>query len=178
MKFITPANDPWRTVVGDDGPMVTITCAPNRLLTLLQWHSVSHHWPTGMPVGVALGNDHDIEDLVPDLPRLGLVVLDFPKWVDGRAYTQAHLLRQRYGFKGEVRATGAVLVDMMPLLQRNGFDAVVLRGDQSREAAERALGFFPGFYQGDVREHRPRFALSPEEQRAQAPDFVQQGASI
>ena len=178
MKFVNKSQDPWRTVVGDDGPMVTITCAPHLLLGLLQWRSVSHHWPAGMAVGVMLDNDHEVEDLAADLSRIALVVLNFPKWVDGRAYTQAHLLRQRYRFGGEIRATGEVLVDMLPLLRRNGFDAVVLRADQSRDAAERALGFFPGFYQGDVREHRPRFALSAHEQRLQAPDFLQQGASI
>ena len=178
MKFVHKSQDPWRTVSGDDGPMVTITSAPYRLLGWLQWLSVRHHWPVGMPVGVAFDNDHDIEQVEADLPRLALIALAFPKWVDGRAYTQAHLLRQRYAFEGELRATGDVLVDMLPLLQRNGFDAVVLRGDQSRDAAERALSFFPGFYQGDVREHRPHFAIPLEQQRAQAHDFLQQGASI
>ena len=61
---------------------------------------------------------------------------------------------------GEIRATGDVLVDMMSLLHRTGFDAVALRGDQDRAAAERALGFFAarGHYQGDVRQPRPAFA--------------------
>jgi uncharacterized protein (DUF934 family) len=84
--------------------------------------------------------------------------LHFPKWVDGRAYSQARLLRMRLRYGGEVRATGDVLVDMLPLLQRTGFDAVVLRHDQSIEAAERALGFFPGHYQGDAQDNRPLFA--------------------
>jgi len=70
-------------------------------------------------------------------------VLQFPKWVDGRAYTQARLLRRRYRFAGEVRAIGDVLVDMVLLLQRTGFDAAVLRRDQSLDAADRALMFFP-----------------------------------
>ena len=103
-------------------------------------------------------NDADIEELEDDLPRLGLVVLQFPKWTDGRAYSQAHLLRARYRFKGEVRAQGEVLVDMMPLLARTGFDAVVLRGDQKRESAQRALGFFAGHYQGDTLQPQPLFA--------------------
>jgi uncharacterized protein (DUF934 family) len=86
--------------------------------------------------------------------------LNFPKWTDGRAYTQAHILRKRFRFGGEIRATGDVLVDMMPLMARTGFDAVVLRGDQDRVAAERALGFFAarGHYQGDVQVTKPVFA--------------------
>jgi uncharacterized protein (DUF934 family) len=87
------------------------------------------------------------------------VALSFPKWVDGRAYSQARLLRMRYRFPREIRATGEVLVDMLPLLARTGFDAALLRGDQSLVHARRALGFFAeGHYQGDVRETRPRFA--------------------
>ena len=83
MKFIQYAQDPWHTVHGDDGPMVTITPKPNLLLTWLQWHSVCHHWPVGMPVGVIVENDQDVRELEADLPRLGLIALRFPKWVDG-----------------------------------------------------------------------------------------------
>ena len=62
-------------------------------------------------------------------------------------------------FRGEIRATGEVLVDMMPLLQRTGIDAVVLRGDQNQASAERALSFFEqGHYQGDALDHHPLFA--------------------
>ena len=176
MKFIQPTQDAWHRVQGDDGPMVTITPAPHQLLTWLQWHSVRHHWPAGMPVGVIVDNTQDTRELEADLPRLGLVVLQFPKWVDGRAYSQAHLLRSRYRFTGEIRAIGEVLVDMLPLLQRTGFDAVVLRADQSREAAERALNFFPGHYQGDVREHRPIFARPSDDGAPR--EFINAGASI
>ena len=86
-----------------------------------------------MPVGLKLANDADVEDVAADLPRFALVALHFPKWVDGRAYSQARLLRSRYRFKGEVRATGEVVVDMVPLLARTGFDAVVLRSGKSVE---------------------------------------------
>jgi uncharacterized protein (DUF934 family) len=178
MKFIDKSKDVWHTVTGEDGPMVTLTPAPYSLLTLTQWHGVRSTWPVNMPVGVVYANDADIEELEGDLPRLSLVALQFPKWMDGRAYSQAHLLRSRYRFKGEVRAVGEVLVDMMPLLQRTGFDAVALRGDQSLDAADRALRFFPGHYQGDVRDPRPLFARPPGEENSNAEDFVNAGASI
>ncbi len=177
MKFIDAPKDRWHTLTGEDGPLVTITPAPYLLLTLLQWHAVREQWPADMPVGVIFPNDADIETLAPDLPRLSLVALQFPKWVDGRAYSQAHLLRSRLRFKGEVRATGEALVDMLVLMQRTGFDAVVLRADQSRDAAERALSFFPGHYQGDVNEHRPLFAR-PAGQEVAADAFNQAGSSI
>ncbi|WP_372527191.1 DUF934 domain-containing protein [Piscinibacter sp.] len=178
MKFIDTHSDPWHTITGEDGPMVTLTPTPHSLLTLAQWNGVKHQWPADAPVGVAFPNDADIEDLAEDLPRLTLVALPFPKWVDGRAYSQARLLRSRYRFSGQVRATGEVLVDMLPLLKRTGFDAVVLRADQSIDAAERALRFFPGHYQGDAQEPRPLFARPAGEEYASAEDFVQAGASI
>lgn len=111
---------------------------------------------------VLVPNDFDIEALEPLLAGLKVIALHFPKWVDGRAYSQARLLRSRYGFAGEIRAVGEVLVDMLPLMQRTGFSQAQLRADQKRAAAERALGFFPSHYQGDVVEHRPLFARAPE----------------
>jgi uncharacterized protein (DUF934 family) len=111
-----------------------------------------------MPVGVVVANTVDVEILADDLPRWSLVALQFPKWTDGRAYSQARLLRARLRYTGEVRATGEVLVDMLPLLQRSGFDAVLMRPDQKRDAARRALRYFAGHYQGDVVQPRPLFA--------------------
>ena len=181
MKFINAHDkprDPWHTIDGDDGPMVTLTPAPFSLLTLLQWRGVRSHWPDGMPVGVLLANDLEVTEITDDLPRLSLIALQFPKWVDGRAYSQARLLRSRYRYTGQIRAVGEVLVDMLPLLQRTGFDAVTMRADQSRDAAERALGFFNGHYQGDALDNRPLFALPPGTLEAREREFVNAGASI
>ena len=179
MKFIDPKHDRWHRLSGEDGPIVTLTPVSHGLLSLRQWHSVRAHWPAGLPVGVVLANDVDLRDIAPDLARLDLVVLQFPKWTDGRAYSQARLLRSRHRYAGELRAVGEVLVDMLPLLQRTGFDAVALRADQSVEVAERALGFFPAYYQGDTRQPKPVFARSADELRsAVQPEFNQQGASI
>ena len=155
MKFIDRSTDPWLLLPDSEiaGP------APKRLLTLAQWEAVREHWPADVPVGVLLPNTADVQTLAADLPRIALVALEFPKWVDGRAYSQAHVLRARLRYAGEVRATGDVVVDMMPLLQRCGVDAVVLREGQRQSSAERALGFFPmGHYQGDVLQPQPHFA--------------------
>jgi uncharacterized protein (DUF934 family) len=164
LHFIDSATDRWTAAPADEASPAAVA---HRLLTLAQWQAVRGTWPAGVAVGVVVPNDVDIEDLAGDLPRLALVALQFPKWIDGRAYSQARLLRTRLRFRGEVRATGDVVVDMAPLLQRTGFDAVVLRAGQRIETAQRALGFFPaghgreggpGYYQGDVLEPRPRFA--------------------
>ena len=157
MKFIDRSTDPWLLLPDSEiaGP------APHRLLPLAQWEAVREHWPADVPVGVLLPNTADVEELAADLPRMALVALEFPKWVDGRAYSQARVLRTRLRYRGEIRATGDVVVDMMLLLQRTGFDAVVLREGQKRSSAERALGFFPAFYQGDVLQPQPVFARQP-----------------
>jgi uncharacterized protein (DUF934 family) len=150
MKLVDLHNDPWHALGGDDGPPVTITPAPHLLLDLGSWHAVRAHWPAGVRVGVKLPNDQDPADLAADLPRLSLITLHFPKWTDGRAYSQAHLLRVRLKFGGELRAVGDVVADMMPLLHRTGFDAVVLRADQRPEVARSAMGYFDAFYQADA----------------------------
>ncbi len=180
MQFISTPHDPWHTAGGEDGPQPHPPVRDRSLLTLEQWHAVRDSWPAGVDVGVTVPNTLDIETLAADLPRLALVVLHFPKWVDGRAYTQARLLRVRLRFSGQVRAAGDVLVDMLPLLQRTGFDAVQMRPDQRIEAAERALGFFAGHYQGDVAQPKPAFARDvaselAEKRRAAADQFAGQG---
>jgi uncharacterized protein (DUF934 family) len=121
------------------------------LLTLEQWSAVRAHWPVGLPTGIVVPNTADVATIAHDVPRLALVVLQFPKWTDGRAYSQARLLRTRHRFTGELRAAGDVLVDMLPLLSRTGFDAARLRDDQDAGAAAAALGFFAAHYQADAR---------------------------
>jgi len=158
MKFIDTHHDAWHTAGGEDGPQPHPPVSAHSLLTLEQWHAVRDTWPASTPVGLSLANTVDVETLEADLPSLSLIQLTFPKWVDGRAYSQARVLRSRLRFAGEIRAQGDVLVDMLPLLARTGFDAVVLRHDQSEEAARRALTFFPGHYQADTQVTQPAYA--------------------
>jgi uncharacterized protein (DUF934 family) len=168
--------------VGEDGPIPTPSPRAHALLTLEQWHAVREHWPADLKVGLALANTVDVAALAADLPRLAVIALSFPKWTDGRAYSQARLLRVRQRFAGELRATGEVLVDMLPLLARCGFSSAQLRPDQSPDAADLALSFFAGHYQGSVDEPRPAFlrstaldlAQAAARQRAQAERFAGQ----
>ena len=94
------------------------------------------------PGTLVLPNDVDVASA--DLSGITRVVLHFPKFTDGRAFSQAVELRRRRGFAGDIVATGEVLADMLPLLRRCGFTAVRLRADQDIRTAERALGFFDG----------------------------------
>ena len=103
---------------------------------------------------------NDANPAAVSLDGIERIDLHFPKFTDGRAYSQAYLLRRRLGFKGELRATGDVLVDQLQLMQRSGFDAAVLRADQSLAAAERALALFADFYQGDATHPQPHFTAN------------------
>ena len=103
--------------------------------------------------GVIWPNDRDVDDLVPYLDRLAVVALVFPTFRDGRAYTQARLLRERHGFKGELRATGQVLRDQFVFMLRAGFDAFDVRKESDAEAFAATVKRYSVFYQptGDGR---------------------------
>ena len=108
---------------------------------------------------IELANDADPLQAV--LAGVDRIDLNFPKFTDGRAFSQAFLLRRRLGFKGEIRATGDVLVDQLAQMERSGFDVAVLRADQSLEIAVRVLAAHPGNhvgkYQGDAVDIQPHF---------------------
>jgi uncharacterized protein (DUF934 family) len=97
--------------------------------------------------GVIWPNDRDIAELAPYLGRLALVALVFPAFKDGRAYSQARTLRERHGFRGEVRATGDVLRDQFLFLHRAGFDAFEVRKPADARAFCEALQRYNVFYQ-------------------------------
>ena len=107
---------------------------------------------------IVLANDADPREL--KLDGIERIDLHFPKFTDGRAFSQAFLLRRRLGFTGEIRATGDVLIDQLLQMQRCGFDAAVLRSDQNQDIAQRQLQHYPAFYQGDARTPEPHFGLA------------------
>jgi uncharacterized protein (DUF934 family) len=104
-------------------------------------------------VGVIWPNSRDIDDLVPYLDRLAAVALVFPTFRDGRAYSQARLLRERFSWRGELRATGQVLRDQFVFMLRAGFDAFEVKKQSDAEAFAQTVKRYSVFYQptGDGR---------------------------
>jgi uncharacterized protein (DUF934 family) len=104
-------------------------------------------------VGVIWPNNRDLDDLVPYLDRLAAVALVFPTFRDGRAYSQARLLRERHGYGGELRATGQVLRDQFVFMSRAGFDAFEVKKDADADAFAETVKRYSVFYQptGDGR---------------------------
>jgi uncharacterized protein (DUF934 family) len=103
--------------------------------------------------GVIWPNNRDVDDLVPYLDKLAVVALVFPTFRDGRAYSQARLLRERYHYRGELRATGQVLRDQFVFMLRAGFDAFEVKKDSDAEAFATTAKRYSVFYQptGDGR---------------------------
>ena len=103
--------------------------------------------------GVIWPNNRDLDDLVPYLDRLAAVALVFPSFRDGRAYSQARLLRERHGYDGELRATGQVLRDQFVFMSRAGFDAFEVKKDADADAFAETVKRYSVFYQptGDGR---------------------------
>ena len=104
---------------------------------------------------VALANDADA--LALPLDGMERVDLHFPNFTDGRAFSQAFLLRRRRGYQGDIRATGDVLIDQLVQMQRTGFSSAVLRDGVDPADAQRQFDRFPAFYQGDAVNPQPHF---------------------
>ncbi len=118
--------------------------------------TTQEHQTVESPTHLTLANDVDPRTL--DLSGVTRIDLQFPKFTDGRAYSQAFLLRRRLRFAGELRATGDVLIDQSVQMQRTGFDVAVLKDGVDASAAQRQLDRFAGFYQGSAVQTQPHFA--------------------
>lgn len=137
-----------------------------------QWPGVSQassHEGAQAQLVLILDNTVDPSELKHELSRslqgqfkdIGRIDLHFPKFTDGRAFSQAVMLRRRCGFAGDIRATGEVLIDQIVQMKRTGFTSAVLRADQNAEHAQKLMAQFSDFYQGDAINAQPLFARPP-----------------
>lgn len=115
-----------------------------RLLTAAE-HAAEHALHV-----VRLANDDDPLSLKETIGGIGRIELEFPHFTDGRAYSQAYLLRRRLGFTGDLRATGDVLADQLLQMERTGFSSAVLSEGVDPGDAQKQLDRFPAFYQRDL----------------------------
>lgn len=153
--------DDWKvfTLAAGEAPAAAKLPAGNVLVPLSVWRArglelVLRSWDQGLLLGVWLAPHEDPRDIADDLADLSVIGIRFPKVGDGRGYSQATLLRTRLGYKGELRAFGAVGRDQIFFLQRVGFDAFAVA---EPEAAHAGLADFSIAYQAAANEPLPLF---------------------
>lgn len=124
--------DTWRLITDEN--LNTIPPGEKLILPLQRWLTEGNH-----ESGVWLDSHETVEPLLDALTTIPVIALRFPLFTDGRAYSQARLLRQRYGYRGEIRAIGDVLRDQLAYMARCGFDVFALREDQEPQECLAAL---------------------------------------
>ncbi len=148
--------DPWATL-GDDAALPEGAPA---IVSFERWQAERETLiKRNAPLGIRLRSDQPPKLVLEDLDRFAVVALEFPKFGDGRAYSYARLLRERYGFRGELRAVGNVLRDQALYMLRCGFDAFEVAEDSALEGWRAALGEISVFYQPTADGRSPAHAL-------------------
>lgn len=133
-------DDPW----ADDDAFLSLEAWQARRRDLIA---------TTEPLALRLGPDDDVDALGADAHRFAVIAIDFPAFNDGRGYSAARILRERYGYPGELRATGQVLRDQLFFMLRCGFDAFQVVDPGAADDFARAVGEFSVVYQpaGDAK---------------------------
>lgn len=148
--------DAW-VAVGDDEPLPADRPA---LISLGRWQAEREALlGRNAPLGLRLRSDQSPRLVAADVSRFRLLALEFPKFNDGRAFSYARLLRERYGFSGEIRAVGHLIRDQFAFLMRCGFDAVEVKDATLARQWHDALAEFSVVYQPATDSRRPVFTL-------------------
>jgi uncharacterized protein (DUF934 family) len=147
--------DRW-TLLRDAASLADVPIGAPVIVPLALWQAEHDVLAGRNAVGVWLKPSHDPEALAGDVGQLPLIAIDFPKFVDGRGYSSARLLREKYRFGGELRAVGDVLRDQLYYMRQCGFDAFAVRADRIADAVG-GLDDFSDNYQSTVERPVPMF---------------------
>jgi uncharacterized protein (DUF934 family) len=161
IKNRTATVDSWKTldIVEDETPENVQLPTGDVIFPLAVWQArkaeiISCH----KRIGLLIQADERVEDIAADLEYFVIIAVNFPKFVDGRGYSTAALLRQRYGYQGELRAVGDVLHDQLFYLQRVGFDSYALKdGKDVVHAIQKGFTTFGDAYQASTDQPQPYF---------------------
>jgi uncharacterized protein (DUF934 family) len=135
--------DPWQRV-DDDAPLP----AGDVIVSLQRWHDERRSLRVRADrLGIRITGDDDLDDVVADLTDFDLIALEFAKFTDGRNYSNARLLKERYGYGGELRAVGEVLRDQLSYMARCGIDSFAVGEGKDPEDAIKGLTDFSAVYQ-------------------------------
>lgn len=161
IKHNAVSGDSWQTLVLNEGETAESVALPagDVIFPLAVWQArkteiVSCH----KRIGLLLQPDDRVEDVAGDLEYFIVIAVNFPKFVDGRGYSTASLVRQRYHYQGELRAVGDVLHDQLFFMKRVGFDSFALKDGKNAEyALAAAFTVFGDAYQGATTQPQPAF---------------------
>jgi len=159
IKDKSVAADPWlRLELGPDGALPHVPPEGDVIVPLALWQS-QRDALLARPgrLGVWLKSDDEPQAIAEDLRLFGVVAVDFPKFGDGRGYSTARLLRERYGWKGELRAIGDIFRDQLFYLSSCGFDSFVLREGEDPQEALAWFATFSESYAASVERPVPLF---------------------
>ena len=150
--------DSWTDVCGEEQLSLEQQSQPSGdlLVNWQQWQQYRQQLlARDGKVGVRIANDLELDELIEDLDKLALIAVEFPVFSDGRAFSQARLLRQRYGFKGQIRAVGDVTWDRLRFMARCGIDAYEIDADRYSDEMLAAFGEISVNLQGAADDPRP-----------------------
>lgn len=154
----TIRNDNWVLVARpEEGDSLAIPAEQPALIPADLWLAGYEHYAGRDDIGVWFDSHDEPELLAGKVTELPLIAVNFPRFVDGRGYSIARLLRERFGYAGELRAVGDVLLDQLQFMKRCGFDSYVLRADKDISKAARCLNFFSQGYQAATDTDQPLF---------------------
>lgn len=154
------ASDSWQILELAEGESPEAVALPDGdvIFPLAVWQARKDEILSRPTIGLLLQPADRVEDIAGELPSFALIAVNFPKFVDGRGYSTAALLRQRYGYTGELRAVGDVLHDQLFFMRRVGFDSYALKdGKNLPYAIEAAFKPFGDTYQGATDQAQPHF---------------------
>jgi len=157
IKHDGPAPDDWQLLPASDDPVNAEIPQGKVLVPLNVWLAQRDSLVSRSQLGVWLESHEEPEILGEDAARFSVIAVNFPTFTDGRGYSIARLLRERYGYCNELRAIGDVLLDQLFYMKRCGFDAYVLREDKDISKATECLRFFSEVYQAAVDQTVPLF---------------------
>ena len=167
--------DDWSVLRLDDGDAVESAIVPEGkiIVPLAVWLAQRETLAAraaNLEIGVWLAPDERAETLKGELDHFAVIAIDFPKFTDGRGYSTAYNLRQRLGYKGQLRAIGDVLRDQLFSMQRVGFNAFDTRPDRSIHDAVKSLTDFSETYQASIDEALPLYRRHARDVRVEAGD--------
>ena len=139
--------DSWLNLEAEENLDTLQDVKGNIILSWRQFNRIDYKSHKGK-LGLCVHVGDDLEEISKSLAKFDVIVVNFPAFADGRAFSIARLIRDKYGFKGDIRANGVYILDQMPMLQRCGVTSFIISSDAVKAGLERGLWpDIPYYYQ-------------------------------